>query len=118
MITHVEFHIARHSPPKPGRDLRDAMKIPVHAKGGFSAPKVLDTGWGQYNMIVAAGDGVLYARNSTTGDLFRFHWHPESDRLYQYALKVGTNWKSMTRLQSCSNHLFRAWHFREYDGLG
>lgn len=74
-----------------------------HATGTWTpdsgAGMVLDSGWNQYNLIVAAGDGVLYAR-TPGGDLFRFRWHAASERFTQYRLNVGTGWWPFNRLFS------------------
>lgn len=61
--------------------------------------RVLDTGWDKYNAIVAAGDGVLYARAAATGHLHRYWIEPESQRvLSNGALIMGvTPWGSYTR---------------------
>lgn len=73
------------------------------ATGGWTAEtgggKVLDTGWGQYDLIVAAGDGVLYARKPN-GALFRFRYHAASDRFTQYAHPSGVGWNMFNRLFS------------------
>lgn len=73
------------------------------ATGGWTAEtgggKVLDTGWNQYDLIVAAGDGVLYARKPT-GELFRFRYHAASDRFTQYAHPSGAGWNMFNRLFS------------------
>lgn len=70
------------------------------ATGNFlPGGKTLDAGWSQYNLIVAAGDGVLFARK-TNGDLHRFRWDEASDRFTQYGLKVGTDWDVFTRVFS------------------
>jgi hypothetical protein len=79
-----------------------------HATGSFAPGRVVDAGWGQYNMIAAGGDGVLYARKTATHELFRFRWHAESDRFVQYGLRVGTNWQSMTRLTSAGGDVLYA----------
>ncbi|WP_033443574.1 tachylectin-related carbohydrate-binding protein [Saccharothrix sp. NRRL B-16314] len=65
----------------------------------MGSPKVLDTGWNQYNLIVATDDGVLYAR-TPNGDLFRFRWNPASDRFTQYRERVGWGWAIYNRVFS------------------
>ncbi|SDM40953.1 Tachylectin [Lentzea albidocapillata subsp. violacea] len=71
--------------------------------GGWTAEtgggKVLDTGWDQYNLIVAAGDGVLYARKPD-GQLFRFRYDAVADRFLQYGLYVGAGWNMFNRVFS------------------
>ncbi|WP_177154282.1 tachylectin-related carbohydrate-binding protein [Actinosynnema pretiosum] len=73
------------------------------ATGGWTAEtadgKVLDTGWGQYDLVVAAGDGVLYARRPS-GELFRFRWHAASDRFVQHAAPAGAGWNMFNRIFS------------------
>ncbi len=61
--------------------------------------KVIDTGWDQYDLLVAAGDGVLYARKPD-GVLFRFRYHASSDRFPQYNLPVGHGWQMFNRIFS------------------
>ncbi|MCE7008133.1 hypothetical protein LWC34_35745 [Kibdelosporangium philippinense] len=67
--------------------------------GSFSNGRALDTGWGQYDLIVAAGDGVLYARKPN-GELFRFRWDSASDRFTQYGLRVATGWGKFKKVTS------------------
>lgn len=61
--------------------------------------KVIDTGWDQYNLIVAAGDGVLFARKPD-GVLYRYRWHADSHRFVKYAQLVGRGWEFFNRLFS------------------
>ncbi|MCE7010192.1 hypothetical protein LWC34_46425 [Kibdelosporangium philippinense] len=70
-----------------------------NATGKWSAAQVLDTGWAKYNLIVAAGDGVLYARE-TDGELYRYRWDANSDRFTQYGKLVGSSWNAFTRIAS------------------
>lgn len=67
--------------------------------GETGGGKVLDTGWDQYNLIVAAGDGVLYARKPD-GQLFRFRYDAVADRFLQYGLYVGAGWNMFSRVFS------------------
>ncbi len=60
--------------------------------------KVLDDDWGQYDLITAAGDGVLYARKG--GELFRFRLHVESERWVQYRVKVDDGWDAFKHVFS------------------
>jgi hypothetical protein len=66
---------------------------------GTGSGKVLDTGWGQYDSITAAGDGVLYARKPT-GELSRFRYHFETDRWLQYGKPSGVGWNMFNRIFS------------------
>ncbi|MET9230420.1 tachylectin-related carbohydrate-binding protein [Lentzea sp. NPDC003310] len=78
--------------------------------------KVLDTGWEQYNLIVAAGDGVLYARKPD-GQLFRFRYDAAADRFLQYGQYVGAGWNMFNRVFSPGGDiLYGTWPGQ--DGLG
>ncbi|MBP2323814.1 hypothetical protein JOF56_004199 [Kibdelosporangium banguiense] len=66
---------------------------------GTGGGKVIDSGWGQYDSITAAGDGVLYARKPT-GEFQRFRYHFETDRWLQYAKPVGWGWNIFNRVFS------------------
>jgi len=70
-----------------------------HATGAFAPAKVLDTGWNQYNLIVATDDGVLYAR-TPEGALFRFRYNAASERFTQYRTQVGGGWNTFNRIFS------------------
>jgi hypothetical protein len=70
---------------------------------GTEGGKVLDSGWNQYDLIVAAGDGVLYARKN--GELFRFRWHADSDRWLQYAVSVDQGWEVFNRVFSAGGDI-------------
>ncbi|MGW0432213.1 tachylectin-related carbohydrate-binding protein [Micromonospora sp. NPDC003197] len=59
--------------------------------------RLLDTGWGRFNLIVAAGPGVLYARDATDGRLFRYRYEPDSQRWIEYQQLVGTGWQVYTK---------------------
>lgn len=67
--------------------------------GETGGGKILDTGWDQYDLIVASGDGVLYARKPN-GHLFRFRYDAASDRFLQYGLHVGVGWEMFNRVFS------------------
>ncbi|GAA1968443.1 tachylectin-related carbohydrate-binding protein [Amycolatopsis minnesotensis] len=53
--------------------------------------RVLKDGWGKYDLIVAAGDGILYAR-TPGGDLFRFAYNAATGEWTQWAKPSGTGW--------------------------
>ncbi|MBE1492567.1 tachylectin-related carbohydrate-binding protein [Plantactinospora soyae] len=54
--------------------------------------RVIDTGWDRYNLIVAAGDGVVYGR-AANGQLHRSRFDPHSQRwLVQHQLVHTGNW--------------------------
>ncbi|GAB2922527.1 hypothetical protein GCM10027280_07200 [Micromonospora polyrhachis] len=68
------------------------------AAGAWSfSSRLLDTGWGRFNLIVAAGPGVLYARDATDGRLFRYRYDPESQRWIDYQLQLGTGWNAFSK---------------------
>ncbi|QWF79486.1 tachylectin-related carbohydrate-binding protein [Amycolatopsis sp. CA-230715] len=53
--------------------------------------RVLNDDWGKYDLIVAAGDDILYAR-TPNGDLFRFAYNPATGEWTQWAKPSGTGW--------------------------
>ncbi|MER7459557.1 tachylectin-related carbohydrate-binding protein [Micromonospora sp. NPDC126480] len=59
--------------------------------------RVLDTGWERFNLLVAAGPGVLYTRH-TDGRLFRHHYDPVSQRWISRDRLVGsTSWSGFAK---------------------
>ncbi|MCP2303844.1 tachylectin-related carbohydrate-binding protein [Actinokineospora globicatena] len=64
-----------------------------------AAGDVVATGWGQYDLITAAGAGVIYARKPT-GQLIRFRYHAESQRFVQRDKQVDTGWDGFIRVFS------------------
>ncbi|MGZ3143071.1 tachylectin-related carbohydrate-binding protein [Lentzea chajnantorensis] len=68
---------------------------------GTWAATVIDTGWEQYDLITAAGNGVVYARKAgSAGELFRFRYHAPSQRWLEYAKPVGFGWQMFSRVFS------------------
>ncbi|MFD9704136.1 tachylectin-related carbohydrate-binding protein [Lentzea sp. NPDC059081] len=67
--------------------------------GETGGGKVLDTGWDQFDLVVAAGDGVLYARKPG-GELLRYRYDAVADRFLQYAQYVGAGWNMFNRVFS------------------
>lgn len=63
-------------------------------------------GWGGYNLITAAGDGVIYAR-TTTGVLHRYQFEKTSDRLLQH-LQFGSGWNSFAKIFSVGGDILLA----------
>ncbi|MDX3656115.1 tachylectin-related carbohydrate-binding protein [Streptomyces sp. ID05-26A] len=62
---------------------------------------ILDTGWDQYDLIAAAGNGVIYARKpGAAGELHRYRYHAPSQRWLQYAKPVGFGWQMFNRVFS------------------
>jgi hypothetical protein len=63
------------------------------AAGGWTfSGRLLDTGWGRFNLVVAAGQGVLYTRDATDGRLFRYRYDADSQRWIDYQRQVGGDW--------------------------
>lgn len=59
--------------------------------------RVLDTGWDKYDLIVAGGPGVLYAR-VPAGQLYRYRYEPTSQRWLDRNVLVGSSaWNGMTK---------------------
>jgi len=67
---------------------------------GFSTyAKVLADGWDKYNYLVAAGKGVLYARDAK-GVFYRSQWDAKSERWISYQVKAGDNWDQYSAIFS------------------
>lgn len=64
--------------------------------------EIIDTGWGKYDQVFAAGDGVLYARdpNVESGSLYRFHYDWKSRRWLDYATNAGQGWNGYKQIVS------------------
>ncbi|WP_406628855.1 tachylectin-related carbohydrate-binding protein [Amycolatopsis sp. WGS_07] len=60
---------------------------------------VVDTGWGAFDSITAAGDGVLYARKPN-GDLFRFKYDFAAAKWTQRNKPVGVGWNMFSEIFS------------------
>ncbi|ANZ39873.1 hypothetical protein BBK82_31335 [Lentzea guizhouensis] len=64
---------------------------------------IIDDGWGKYDQVFAAGDGVLFARdrNVNDGALFRFHYDWKNRRWIQYAEQLpGAGWNMHKQILS------------------
>ncbi|GAA1025309.1 MULTISPECIES: tachylectin-related carbohydrate-binding protein [Amycolatopsis] len=61
--------------------------------------RVLGNGWGQYDLIAAAGDGVLYAR-TPKGELFRYAYDSSTGEWTQKAKPSGTGWNGFKTVTS------------------
>ncbi len=61
--------------------------------------KIFATDWNQYDLLVAAGDGVLYARKPN-GRILRFRYHASSDRFVENGVPVGHGWQKFNRIFS------------------
>jgi V8-like Glu-specific endopeptidase len=57
-----------------------------------AAGELIDSGWGKFNSITAAGDGVLYARDPG-GSLFRFQYDMSSRTWVQRDKGSGFGWQ-------------------------
>ena len=65
------------------------------------AGTIIDTGWDKYDLITAAGNGVIYARKpGPAGELVRFRYHAPSQRWLQYDKTVGFGWNMFNRVFS------------------
>ncbi|MEV6304304.1 tachylectin-related carbohydrate-binding protein [Actinoplanes sp. NPDC051861] len=58
--------------------------------------RVLDTGWDRYDLIVAAGPGVLYGR-ALNGHLYRHRFEATSQRWVNQNQLVGDGWQMFTK---------------------
>lgn len=61
--------------------------------------RVIAGGWGQYDLIVAAGRGVIYAR-LPNGDLHRYRYHAASNRWVVVRQDIGKAWNRFDRVVS------------------
>jgi hypothetical protein len=64
--------------------------------------RIIDSGWLKFDMIVAAGDGVLYAREKDTngGTLYRFQYDTPSQRWVQRYSVVSGGWNRFSHVFS------------------
>lgn len=64
--------------------------------------RVLATGWDKFDMLVAAGDGVIYARENgrANGTLYRTQYHADSQRWVHYLTLVNDGWNMHRRVFS------------------
>ncbi|GHH56840.1 hypothetical protein GCM10017774_75410 [Lentzea cavernae] len=69
---------------------------------GTWAQEVIDDGWGKYDQVFAAGDGVIYARdrNVQDGTLYRFHYDHKNKRWIEYARNLGWGWNGYQQILS------------------
>lgn len=82
--------------------------------------EIIDNGWGKYDQVFAAGDGVLYARdpNIQDGTLFRFHYDWKNRRWIEYARNVGWGWNGYQQILSAGGDVvigrsgFDVWWYR------
>jgi hypothetical protein len=71
--------------------------------------RVIDDGWGRYNLIVAAGRGVLFARDNA-GRLFRYRYHADAQRWveHQDLAPIGLGWNTYDRVFSAGGDVLYA----------
>ncbi|MFE9746185.1 tachylectin-related carbohydrate-binding protein [Saccharothrix saharensis] len=64
--------------------------------------EIIDDGWGKYDQVFAAGDGVLYARDPAlqSGTLYRFHYDWKSRRWLDYGTSYGWGWNGYKQIVS------------------
>ncbi|MDX8033334.1 tachylectin-related carbohydrate-binding protein [Lentzea sp. BCCO 10_0856] len=72
------------------------------ATNTLTQKQIIDDGWGKYDQVFAAGDGVLYARdpNIDGGTLYRFHYDWKNRRWLDYARNVGWGWNGYSQILS------------------
>lgn len=69
----------------------------------------LDAGWNQYDAIVAAGEGVLWAR-TPAGDVFRYRFHAASQRWVSRGGRLAGGWNAHSLLFSPGADIIYAVH--------
>ena len=69
--------------------------------------RVIAGGWGQYNLITAAGRGVIYAR-LPNGDLHRYRYHAASNRWVVVRQDIGRAWSRFDRVFSAGGDILYA----------
>ncbi|MBB4912641.1 tachylectin-related carbohydrate-binding protein [Actinophytocola algeriensis] len=70
--------------------------------------RVIAGGWDQYNLITAAGRGVIYARLSSNGDLHRYRYHAASNRWVVVRQDIGKLWNRFDRVFSAGGDVLYA----------
>lgn len=70
--------------------------------------RIIDTGWNtDFDLIAAAGRGVLYAR-TRTGVLYRYRYHADSGRWLSFGKQVGAGWGIYDRVFSAGGDVLYA----------
>jgi len=69
--------------------------------------RVIAGGWSQYNLIFAAGRGVIFARTNT-GDLHRYRYHAASNRWIGPLRDIGRGWGRFDRVFSAGGDIVYA----------
>ncbi len=76
---------------------------------GSWAHRTLTGDWGQYDLIVAAGKGVIYSRKPN-GHLFRHVYDADTDQWLQTAKPSGAGWEMFSAMFSAGGDtLYGAW---------
>ncbi|MFC0433665.1 tachylectin-related carbohydrate-binding protein [Kutzneria buriramensis] len=72
------------------------------AAAGKIVEHEIDTNWGNYDLIVAAGPGVLYARDAglNGGQLYRYQYDADSQRWLQRQKVLSTGWNMFSAMFS------------------
>lgn len=61
--------------------------------------RTIDSGWNKYDLIIAAGRGIIYAR-TPGGILYRYRYHAASQRWLDTGRLVGRDWQTYDRVLS------------------
>jgi hypothetical protein len=69
--------------------------------------RVIAGGWNQYNLIFAAGRGVIYGR-TPTGDLHRYRYNAASNRWIGPMRDIGRSWQRFDRVFSAGGDVIYA----------
>jgi hypothetical protein len=59
--------------------------------------RLLASGWDKYDLIVAAGVGVIYSRGAADGKLYRHRFEPTSQRWIVQDKQIGSGWNTFTK---------------------
>lgn len=77
------------------------------ATTGAWTHRVIADGWSQFNLIVAAGRGVIYAR-AVNGNFYRYRYHAASQRWLVVGRQVGHTWQIYGRVFSAGADILYA----------
>jgi tachylectin len=77
------------------------------AAAGTWRHRVIAGGWGQYNLIFAAGKGIIYGR-LPNGDLHRYRYHAASNRWIGLVQDIGRAWQRFDRVFSAGGDIIYA----------
>ena len=64
--------------------------------------RIIDDGWDQFDLIVAAGPGVIWGRKAATGGLFRFRFDATSERwvTHDQVAESASGWNAFANISS------------------